>query len=121
MDPAAAAPSKKSPFQLEIPEKLSTPAPKKSVSPPISYESHIVQLLHTSLDLPEFGAVKLKISIDSLGRVQAIEILEKKSEKNARYLKEAILNMSFPRFEEFSLDQKQMEFTISFKNLELQS
>ena len=75
--------------------------------PPIettpSYESEfaslnerIAAMLQETLQLPEFGEVKIFLSIDRFGRLQSLEVLESKSTKNAEFLKNRLPELLFP-------------------------
>lgn len=82
------------------------------------YGEMVSAILHSSLDLPEFGKVVAKIEIDANGAVTRCEILETRSQKNAAFLKKRLQELAFPCFNEFGLTETHLNFTITFHNVE---
>jgi hypothetical protein len=76
----------------------------------ISVEKRVAKYLKNRLHMPEYGEVKMKLFISKFGRVEDVEIISSKSEKNKKYLKENLLNISFPWI------IKKMNFVVSFIN-----
>lgn len=56
----------------------------------------IILLLQETLQLPEFGEVKVFLSIDRSGRLQSLEVLKAESAKNAEFLKNRLPDLQFP-------------------------
>ncbi len=56
----------------------------------------IATLLQETLELPEFGEVKISLSINRFGILEKLEILDVKSEKNAEFLKKRLPELQFP-------------------------
>jgi len=71
----------------------------------------IAALLQQELELPEFGEVKIKLSINRFGHLETVEILESKSQKNEAFLKKRLGEIQFPQLKET------MSLTIAFTNL----
>lgn len=104
--PAKKAPSstpssiKTQPTEEKKPE-LAVPTLPPLLVPAIEEEKpnpHLVlaSFLQEQLQLPEFGEVKVELSIHANGIVASIEILESKSRKNEEFLKNRLAEMSFP-------------------------
>jgi hypothetical protein len=83
-----------------------------------SYAENLIAILTNNLDLPEFGAVKASIEISASGSLLNCTILEEKSHKNSEFLKNRLRELTFPCFNDFGLSDNQLEFTITFRNLE---
>lgn len=56
----------------------------------------IAAFLQEALTLPEFGEVKVFLSIDTVGQLQSLEIISSRSEKNARFLKNRLPELHYP-------------------------
>ncbi|HEX2583453.1 MAG TPA: hypothetical protein VHL30_04990 [Chlamydiales bacterium] len=83
--------------------------PQTQPTEPFAVEQ-IAALLQEYLELPEFGEVKIKLSINPNGRLEKLEILEAKSEKNAEFLKKRLPELPFPCLNELTT------LTIVFSN-----
>jgi hypothetical protein len=70
----------------------------------------IAAFLQEALELPEFGEVKIKLSINRFGALETLEILESKSLKNEAFLKKRLPELQFPRLNEV------VSLTIVFMN-----
>lgn len=79
-----------------------------------SYGQTLIAYLQGSLDLPEFGEVKVDLEIDRNGHLVRFEILEEKSKKNAEFLKKRLPELVLPCFNDTS--NETAVFTITFKN-----
>ncbi len=108
------APQKK--FSIDLPQIL-TVEQEKTISPS-SYEAAIVQILQKNLTLPEQGAVTVRLQFLATGILAACEILNAQSEKNSAFLQKRLQELSFPCFNDFELYDKQVQFTITFRNCE---
>jgi hypothetical protein len=75
-----------------------------------SAAEQIVSLLQASLELPEFGSVKVQLSINAVGILEEVAILEAKSQKNAEFLKKQLPELQFPCL------NKDTTLTIIFSN-----
>lgn len=79
------------------------------------YESLLVEELQRRLDLPEFGEVKVKISLSREGKVCEVVVIHSKSILNQTYLKKELANMDLSNIVQYLPKQKN-SFTILFKN-----
>jgi outer membrane biosynthesis protein TonB len=99
--------------KLEVP-RLAMPAPVGSsffggVSEP-SYQEILVSYLHQSLNLPEFGEVKIQLSLHKDGTVAKLTVLKAESSKNKAYLEKNLPLLKFPGLE------KEETFVFTFCN-----
>ncbi|MBU6382719.1 MAG: hypothetical protein KGQ49_02980 [Verrucomicrobia bacterium] len=98
---------------LHVPVKPSAKIEEAEPVADATYEEVLIALLQNTLDLPEFGDVKMEIEIDAYGKVVASKILESKSLKNAKFLQEELTTLSFP----IPFDMKKgRSFTVVFRN-----
>lgn len=112
-------PKKLSGRSLSIPQNITCkPELENAFQKNNSYAENLIALLTSSLDLPEFGAVKACLQIDASGSVINCKILEEKSRKNSEFLKNRLRELTFPCFNDFGLSDSQLEFTVTFRNLE---
>ncbi len=115
--------SKPHPSQIiEIPQKIASKSQPMSTSTDlgVEYREFLIAFLQNNLDLPEYGKVKAKLTINSFGTLVFCEILETESAKNALFLQHALQTLSFPRLDAFGLTDSTYFFTITFRNLEIQ-
>lgn len=84
-----------------------------------SYASYLVSYLQGSLELPEYGTVRVKLTIDRYGRLMECDILDTQSQKNGTFLKEKIQDLTLPVFSDFGIMDLTQTFTISFRNVEI--
>lgn len=94
-------------LKLDIPQ-LKTPAPenKREIA-----EESLVSFLHSSLNLPEFGEVKIQLTVKKDGTVTRLVVLQAESKKNKAYLEEYLPRLQFP----LGLDTEKT-FTLTFCN-----
>ena len=74
-------------------------------------EETLASFLHTSLNLPEFGEVKIQMTIKKDGTVARLNVLQAESHKNKAYLEKHLPLLRFPLI----LD-KEKTFTFTFCN-----
>lgn len=117
--PKETIPSKGSEITLpkEIPVIKTPDIVKESPSIEVpSYGEILTTYLQNSLDLPEYGEVKVDLEIDPYGHLVRFEILEEKSKKNAEFLKKRLPELILPCFNERGKLHETVVFTITFKN-----
>lgn len=83
-----------------------------------SYGAALGAYLQEALDLPEYGEVKVKLTIDAAGTLLTMEILETRNKKNSEFLKKRLPELSFPCFNDFGILDTVHNFTITFTNVE---
>jgi outer membrane biosynthesis protein TonB len=76
-----------------------------------SEDETLASFLHTSLNLPEFGEVKIQMTIKKDGTVARLSVLQAESHKNKAYLEKHLPLLRFPLI----LD-KEKTFTFTFCN-----
>lgn len=80
------------------------------------YTKNLFSFLSQSLQLPDYGKVKIRLVLSPKGKVVSMQVLESQSEKNEKYLKEMLPNLSFPLPEKGLLKEKEEEFILTFSN-----
>jgi hypothetical protein len=70
----------------------------------------IAAFLQDSLQLPEYGEVKVALSLDRSGKLLHLDILDSKSEKNKQFIKNRLPELQFPCLNESA------SLTIVFRN-----
>jgi hypothetical protein len=95
--------------EKQYPEiKLDVPAPVGNLvidhgPGPVSQLSSsdaLIDFLHQSLHLPEFGEVKIEVTLTREGVVKKLVVLKAENAKNKGYLEREIPNLKFPRIHE---------------------
>ena len=74
-------------------------------------EETLISFLHTSLNLPEFGEVKIQLTVKKDGSVSRLVVLEAQSQKNRAYLEKHLTLLKFP-----IIFDKEKTFTLTFCN-----
>lgn len=103
---------------LNVPTKAAshTPLPEETAyAEDPSYGEYLITFLQNTLELPEYGEVKIKIEIDSFGQLVDCQILESKNPKNASFLKESLPSLHFPIPQLGPFESTKM-LDITFKN-----
>jgi hypothetical protein len=89
---------------LEFPDEVVV------VEPTESSTEKIVAFMQQALLLPEYGQVRVEVSIDKNGNLEKFTIIDTKSEKNAEFLKNQLPTLRFPCLNEA------VSLTIVFSN-----
>jgi len=76
----------------------------------------LISLLKEKLELPEWGRVKLELTLFNTGKVQTIRVLQTESERNKRYLEQQLISLPFPSFTEELRKEKNHSFLFVFCN-----
>ncbi|HAB99668.1 MAG TPA: hypothetical protein DCE71_07600, partial [Parachlamydiales bacterium] len=109
---------KKARRSFAVPEKISLESKKQTSSFEHSYSQTLIAYLENSLDLPEYGKVKLELCIDRTGRLVKSEVLASENEKNSEFLKTRLPELKFPCFNDVHMTENTLTFTVSFLNAE---
>jgi hypothetical protein len=80
------------------------------------YADTLVSHLHQCLSLPDYGEVKIQLSLRQDGTVVKVVVLKAQSEKNKQYLESNLSRLRFPRFEGVYASKKESTFTLTFCN-----
>ncbi len=81
-----------------------------------NYTDALIDHLHRLLTLPDYGEVKIQLSLRQDGTVVKIDVLRAQSEKNRQYLESNLPRLKFPRFEGAYANKKESTFTLTFCN-----
>lgn len=115
-----------------VSKKMSTPSPAtapmtlqidinpesntESNSMQESYTDTLIGYLHQSLSLPDYGEVKIQLSLRQDGTVAKVIVLKAKNEKNRQYLESNLPRLLFPRFDGAWASKKEHTFVLTFCN-----
>lgn len=80
------------------------------------YTDTLVSHLHRSLSLPDYGEVKIQLSLRQDGTVAKLIVLKTQSEKNKQYLESNLPRLRFPRFDGAYANKKEYTFILTFCN-----
>lgn len=80
------------------------------------YEAELISFLHHSLNLPEFGEVKMKLTLQNNGTCVKIQVIRAQSAKNRRYLEEQLPKLRLPPFVGLLASKKEQTFVMTFCN-----
>lgn len=81
-----------------------------------SYSDEIAFRLKKNLMLPDYGAVKVKLTLDRTGKVIKVEIMQSESKKNKTFIESKIPSIQFPPFGQQFQGMTQNTFVITFQN-----
>ena len=81
-----------------------------------SYTDTLISHLHESLSLPDFGEVKIQLSLRQDGSVVKVIVLKARNEKNRQYLESNLPHLKFPRFDGAWANKKEYTFVLTFCN-----
>jgi hypothetical protein len=80
------------------------------------YTNSLVSHLHQNLSLPDYGEVKIQLSLRQDGTVAKVIVLKTQSEKNKQYLETHLPHLKFPHFDSAYANKKEYTFTLTFCN-----
>ncbi len=80
------------------------------------FQNVLVEYFRQNLSLPEYGEVKIKLTLNCDGTIADIFIVSSKSKKNEEYLKNTLPNLAFPWFNLYLPNEKNLGLTVSFLN-----
>lgn len=76
----------------------------------------LAQTLKEELELPEYGDVKLELTVLNNGRILKLRVLATASEKNQKYLELNLPRLILPPFNEDLKNEREHTFTLTFCN-----
>lgn len=79
-------------------------------------EENLIGYLQQSLLLPDFGEVKIQLTLHRDGRVAKVVVLRSESEKNRTYLEKHLPLLHFPNFKEAHGNKEDTTFVLTFCN-----
>ncbi len=105
------------PPSLAPPIRLQIDTPSADIGTDDShYTDHLVDHLRRALSLPEYGEVKIQLSLRQDGTVAKLIVLRTQSEKNKHYLESNLPQLKFPRFDGAYANKKEYTFILTFCN-----
>jgi hypothetical protein len=81
-----------------------------------SYYDELVARLKLALKLPEYGEVKVKLTLTRQGQVAKVVVTAAKSQKNKTYIEKMLAKTSFPRFGDNFGSDKEHTFQLNLSN-----
>ncbi|MBX9702630.1 MAG: hypothetical protein K2X39_00620, partial [Silvanigrellaceae bacterium] len=94
---------------------LETEGLAKWTATEVSYRDEVAQILQGALRLPEYGSIKVELTINKAGKVDKIKILSSESSKNKQYIEQKIPGLHFPPFGN-RFQETECTFSITLKN-----
>ncbi len=82
----------------------------------ISYSDEVAYRLKMALRFPDYGAVKIKLTLDRTGRIVKVETVQSESSKNKAYVESKIPTLLFPSFGQRFQGVQQNTFVITLQN-----
>jgi hypothetical protein len=80
------------------------------------YQESLIHYLQETLNLPEYGEVKIEVTLRQDGSVAHMVVVKAESEKNRKYLEAHLPKLKFPRLDEPFSSKKQHTFVLTFCN-----
>lgn len=81
-----------------------------------SYTASLVKELTQILQLPEYGEVKIKITVNPAGKIIELLVLQAESKANKLYLEKCLPNIVLPKYNEKVTLNNEQTFTLTFCN-----
>jgi hypothetical protein len=81
-----------------------------------TYYDELIYRLKLALKLPEYGEVKLKLTLTRIGKVIKVAVTSAKSRKNREYIEKMLPQISFPRFGNNFSSDKDHTFHLNLSN-----
>ena len=110
--------------QLSVPSKIkglsvdlkAEVAPGQKKGERLEFRSELALRLQESLNLPDFGHVKVKLTLSPGGSVEKVEIIEAESLENREYLEMALRNFHFNHKNLANASKEQRTLVVRFCN-----
>lgn len=81
-----------------------------------SYRDEVAARLKLGLRLPDYGAVKIKLTLERSGKVASVQIVSSESSKNRQYIEKTLPTLKFPPFGSHFADASQYTFMVTLNN-----
>lgn len=82
----------------------------------VTYYEELANRLKMLLRLPEYGEVKIKLTLDRTGGFKKVDVVSTKSDKNKKYIEKTLPTLKFPGFGKNFSGQEQYTFIIILSN-----
>ena len=110
-------------MQTSSPQKSSAPVHKTArlqidvnENQESDYVASLTRYLHTALHLPDFGAVKMELTVREDGSIAKLLVLKAESEENRKYLEKHIPLLHFPPLQGEYAKNNRHAFVLTFCN-----
>ncbi|MDP1836221.1 MAG: hypothetical protein Q8K75_09905 [Chlamydiales bacterium] len=90
--------------------------PQTSGPSELSYQDDLAVRLRSLLRLPEYGDVKVSLTIDRSGKVLAFEVLQSENAANRRYVDTHLPRCKFADFGKHFVDESSKTFQLTLSN-----
>lgn len=97
-------------------EQLSNPSPNALTQQEVNYRDELAGRLKLMLKLPEYGEVKIQLTLNRSGQVKSVEILSAESTLNSKYVEKMIPSLTFPSFGHRFQNMNQYTFALTLRN-----
>ena len=81
----------------------------------VGYRDELASRLQILLRLPEFGEVKIKLTLARSGRVIKLDILSAESSVNRKYIEKTLPTLTFPPFDRNFESKDEHTFSITLR------
>lgn len=81
-----------------------------------NYRDELASRLKLLLSLPEYGEVKIKLTLDRNGKVSKVEVVKAENTANKKYVEKTLPTLKFPPFGNYFGDAETYTFLISLRN-----
>lgn len=82
----------------------------------MGYREELAGRLRLSLRLPEYGAVKIKLTLERNGKVAKLTVVSAESQANKKYIEKVVPTLTFPSFRDNFSKLSQYTFQITLNN-----
>lgn len=82
----------------------------------VGYREELIHRLKLLLRLPEYGEVKVKLTLERSGRVSKVVIVGAENATNRKYIEKTLPTLSFPSFGDNFSDQQNYTFLLTLSN-----
>lgn len=82
----------------------------------IGYHEELARRLKLLLRLPEFGEVKIKLTLERSGQFVKVVIISTESDSNRQYIEKSLPKLKYPSFGNNFTDKEQYTFVIALSN-----
>lgn len=114
---------KKAPAKKPVQRKKAKAAPKKAkpkAAPPpppdSNYKEDLAQQMQLMMRLPEYGTVRVSLTLTSVGKVKQVDVLSAASEKNRLYVLQSLPELSFSPFGKYFAGEREHVFCLTLNN-----
>lgn len=82
----------------------------------MNYRDEMAYRLQLALKLPEYGEIKIKLTVERSGKVAQVQIVTSESPKNRQYIEKTVPSLIFPAFGNNFAHSSQYTFLITLNN-----